>query len=31
MPEDLKKLLSIKNFKKIDSSEYDVIKDINIK
>lgn len=31
MPKNLKKLLSIENFKKIDSSEYDVIKDINIK
>lgn len=31
MPSDLKKLLSIKEFKKIDSSEYEVIKNINLK
>jgi len=30
MPEDLKKILSIKKFKKTDSSEYDVIKEIGV-
>lgn len=31
MPNDLKAILSIKEFKKIDSSEYDVIKKLNVK
>lgn len=31
MPKDLKKILSIKEFKKTDSSEYDVIKEIGVK
>ncbi len=31
MPSELKKILSIKKFKKIDSNEYEVIKNLNVK